>query len=598
MKFTYFKFRNFKGIEDEKLVLAQRTNSKIFSLVGLNESGKTTILEAMNFFSHKPESLDMLGIESYSVEDIHSLIPINKRDKFNDKITIEAGLEISEELVSEIKTKFKRELNIRITKCGNQVTYTQNYHFKNSIHQPEKDESWWTFPMSGKKGKQRKERELDNSTRLTANSIIKANIPSILYFPNFLFEFPERIYIDESLDDAKHKFYQKIIQDILDSLKNETNIKEHLLSRIESEDPNEKRNLESLKGKMEARLTRVIFKTWNEIFNKQITKKEIKLNIDKDGTGSFVEFKIKDDIDTFRVHERSLGFRWFFVYILLTQFRSYRKGKGNALFLFDEPASNLHPSAQIELLNSFENLPGVLYTTHSHYLINPKWLENTYVIKNRGIDYDNEEDFNPQNTDVRIYKYREFATNYPNQTNYFQPILEVLDYRPTNLELVPKAVLLEGKTDFYLLSYYQNVLSKEGYDISFIPGTSASNLESLISLYLGWGKTFVIILDSDKEGKKQRTRYIDNFGEYISDIIQTLEDVNPLWSNHKLESLLKKSEILEIQKMQYPDSGRINKKLFHRSVQELLINKTTYDFSSETIENFEGYMEFVIGKLA
>ena len=50
------------------------------------------------------------------------------------------------------------------------------------------------------------------------------------------------------------------------------------------------------------------------------------------------------------------------------------------LFLFDEPASNLHPTAQAALLASLEKLSEnavVIYTTHSHHLINPLWLETT-----------------------------------------------------------------------------------------------------------------------------------------------------------------------------------------------------------------------------
>lgn len=593
MKFTYFRFKNFKGIENEKLDLSKISNSKIFSLVGLNESGKTTILEAINFFSHKPESLDVLELDNYKVDDIHSLIPINKRDNFNDTIEIEAGLEIENELIEEIKKEFKSKHDITITKCGNKVSYTQKYHFKNSIHLEDKNESLWTFPMAGKEGRQKKERNLSNDIRLTANTMIKAKMPSILYFPNFLFEFPERVYLDENIEEPKHLFYQNIIQDILDSLNNETNVKDHLVKRIQSFDQNEKRNLESLKGKMEAQLTRVIFKTWNEIFNKQITKKEIKLILDKDERSPYIEFNIKDDIDTFRINERSLGFRWFFVYILLTQFRSYRKVNSNALFIFDEPASNLHPSAQTELLNSFENLPNVLYTTHSHYLINPKWLENTFVIKNSGIDYENEEDFNPRKTDVNIYKYRQFASEFPDQTNYFQPILEVLDYRPTNLELVPKAVLLEGKTDFYVLKYFQDVIKKYKRPIAFIPGTSASNLASLISLYLGWGRKFLVILDSDKEGNQQKERYIELFGETIRNQILTYQEIDSDWKNFKIESLFKKDELLEIQKTNYPDSQNFSKKLFHRTIQELLISNLEIKLSKETEENFIKYIEYI-----
>src|SRR5690606_25717920 len=105
----------FKGIEDQTVDLTRNVGSNIFTLVGLNESGKTTILEAINYFAHKPESLDVLGLDSYEIEDIHNIIPINKRDNFNDSIRIEAGLELSDDEINEIKKEYKNQLKIELT---------------------------------------------------------------------------------------------------------------------------------------------------------------------------------------------------------------------------------------------------------------------------------------------------------------------------------------------------------------------------------------------------------------------------------------------------------------------------------------------------
>lgn len=595
MKFTYFKFENFKGIENQTLKLTNGAN--IFTLVGLNESGKTTILEAINFFKYKQESLDVLGLESYSIENIHDLIPINKRDNFNSAITIEAGLELSSDEIDTIKKNIYKEKEIVVTNCSSNVIYTQTYHFENSIHIPAKDKSLWTFGISGKKKRAQKIRQLENEDKLIANKYLIKNIPSILYFPNFLFEFPEKIYLDSKIDDAKHHFYQQIIQDVLDSLNNETNINEHLISRVLSDDKNEKRNLNSLKGKMERQLSKIIFESWNDIFNKKISQKEITLEFDDDEKGVYIEFNIKDDVDIYRINERSLGFRWFFVYILLTQFRNYRKQKSNAFFLFDEPASNLHPSAQSELLKSFENLPNVLYTTHSHYLINPKWLESTYVVKNKGIDYENESDYNAKNTDVSVMKYREFASRFPSQTSYFQPILEILEYKPANLELVPKVILTEGKNDFYTFNYYQTTIKKYKLPIKIVPGVSSSNLTNLISLYLGWGTRFVILLDSDEAGIKEKERYIELFGNSIEDILITYQDIDTTWSNFETEDLFSKADQKNIQFTNYPKDTKYNKKTFNRSIQENYAIGKIMTLENETMDNFKKALDFLKEKL-
>ncbi|MBU3660360.1 MAG: hypothetical protein FGM14_10845 [Flavobacteriales bacterium] len=597
MKFTYFEFNNFKGITNQRIDLSKNPNTNIYTLVGLNESGKTTILEAINFFSHKPESLDVLKLDSYKIEDIHNLIPINKRDNFNDSIVIEAGLELSDNDIKQIKEIYKKN-GLLVNECSNTVSYTQKYYFKNSIHQKNEDKSTWEFWAKGKKNNETVERNLTNDENLVVNrEFIKPNIPSILYFPNFLFEFPEKIYLDKDIDDDKHLFYQKIIQDVLDSLNNDTNIKEHLIDRINSDDKNEKRNLNSLLGKMNSQLTKIIFSFWNDIFQKKINDKEIVINADTDEKGTFIEFNIKDNVDTYSIHERSLGFRWFFVYILFTQFRSYRKLNNNAFFLFDEPASNLHPSAQQELLKSFKNLHSVMYTTHSHYLINPMWLESTYVVKNKGVDYENEIDSLAKNTDISIMKYREFANKNPSQTSYFQPILEILEYRPANLELVPKVVLTEGKNDFYTLNYYQKTIKEYKKQIKSVPGISSSNLTNLISLYIGWGANFVVLLDSDKAGIKEQKRYIDIFGDSIKDVIITYADIDPNWINFETENLFDMSDRINIQSLDYSDKTVYEKKHFNKCILEQYLANKKISLSKETHKNFKKVLDFLKEKL-
>ncbi len=593
MKYTYFKFENFKGIKSGILDFRRNPNSKVFTLVGLNESGKTTILEAINYFKYNPESLSALELQNYEVTDIHNLVPIGDRDNFNGNIMIQAGIELDDSDIKEIKKAFKEEIDLELTDFSNQITYTQKYYFENSIHKSEKDELLWSYDFSGKKGRQRKVRKLNNADALVANEIIKKRLPSILYFPNFLFEFPERIYLDTEIASSKDKYYQTLIQDILDSLSNNTNIETHITKRILSNDDIDRRNLNSLIGKMEGKLTSVIFSSWNQILNKQIKNTEVKLLYGKDEQGAYLEFNIKDDIDTYRITERSLGFRWFFVYVLLTQFRTYRKDNKNVLFLFDEPAFNLHPSAQSELLKSFENLTRVLYSTHSHYLINPNWLESTYVIKNEAIDYEKEELYDPKKTDIKIFKYRNFVSEYPDETSFFQPILDVLDYRPSKLDLVPNSIICEGKNDYYTYNWLNLNLENRYNEQFFIPCTGSSKMENLISLFLGWGKNFIVLLDSDQEGEDQKRRYIEEYGLALENIIFTYKDIKDDWTNYETESLFSKEQKLKIIQHYHPEAKRATKKSFNRTIQELNMNSEKLDLEKETISNFERVFKFV-----
>ena len=50
MRFTRFEIKNFKGVE-HAIVDLNPAGAHIATLIGLNESGKTTILEAISQFS-------------------------------------------------------------------------------------------------------------------------------------------------------------------------------------------------------------------------------------------------------------------------------------------------------------------------------------------------------------------------------------------------------------------------------------------------------------------------------------------------------------------------------------------------------------------
>jgi predicted ATP-dependent endonuclease of OLD family len=58
MKYTKFTIKNFKGIKKIELDLAGMPSSNIFSLVGLNESGKTSIPEAISLLQNRRSDTD------------------------------------------------------------------------------------------------------------------------------------------------------------------------------------------------------------------------------------------------------------------------------------------------------------------------------------------------------------------------------------------------------------------------------------------------------------------------------------------------------------------------------------------------------------
>src|SRR5690606_12065878 len=136
-------------------------------------------------------------------------------------------------------------------------------------------------------------------------------LPSILYFPNFLFEFPDRIYL-EDIGQAQemHSFYCLVLQDILDALDNSLNLKTHVLDRAKSSEPSDKKALEGLLLEMGRNVTTTVFQAWNRIFGREMSSKKIVIKCDTDESQrAYIQFQLEDSDGFYFINERSLGFR-------------------------------------------------------------------------------------------------------------------------------------------------------------------------------------------------------------------------------------------------------------------------------------------------
>ncbi|MEI9910985.1 MAG: hypothetical protein WDO71_15725 [Bacteroidota bacterium] len=105
------------------------------------------------------------------------------------------------------------------------------------------------------------------------------------------------------------------------------------------------------------------------------------------------------------------------------------------------------------------------------------------------------------------------------------------------------------------------------------------------------------MLDSDKEGGKQKDRYIDKFGIIVESRIFTLEDIDPSWKKYKMEKLFDNAEALQFQQTTYPSASSLNKTHFNRTIQECLINRRSFAFSEQTKNNISEVLTFLSNKL-
>jgi hypothetical protein len=115
-----------------------------------------------------------------------------------------------------------------------------------------------------------------------------------------------------------------------------------------------------------------------------------------------------------------------------------------------------------------------------------------------------------ESLDTKATPYRSFVNNHPGQTSYFQPILDRLEVVPSRFDAHKASIVLEGKSDYYILRYAQRMLSLP--DLPLLPGLGAGTFGALAALHAGWNLNFLFLLDGDSQGKTERNRYFEDFG--------------------------------------------------------------------------------------
>lgn len=588
MRYTSFYINNYKGIRGLTLDLERQPLTNVTTLVGLNESGKTTILEAISLFQ--------TGIEKAKR---HELIPKAEKSNFNDLIIIEATIGL-DDIDQKVLFKHCQSLELREIDPINYLTIRLIYRFENSQFMDESPSYHPYFELNAVKKNHSNKRRFGRSSEEYKSlwRLIYDKLPSIIYYPNFLFDFPFRIYLEISPNESEEQVtYRNVINDIMDTVGEGLDIQKHIIDRIRSKDPGIEEALESTIDQMSARITNVVFSAWRELFDEKGKEIKLKYGLDQEKDLCYLEVKLKEGTNSFQIAERSLGFKWFFTFLLFTEFRKNRANQhGEILFLLDEPASNLHSTAQKNLLKTFENLVTnckLIYTTHSHHLINPKWLSGAYIVRNKSLDYEKEFTFDTGKTDVEAIVYKQFVVEHREQRTYYQPILDALEYQPGLLEEVPNIILTEGKNDYYTFRYLNEVILDKKYEqLNFYPGNGADRNNQIIAMYLAWNRSFTILLDGDKAGMDAKRRYIQEFGEVVKPFIFTLADIDEHFT-FPTEHLFSEAERLEITQNFDPKATAFNKSQFNTALQQLLVSEEHKELDSETIARFEKILNFL-----
>jgi hypothetical protein len=124
-------------------------------------------------------------------------------------------------------------------------------------------------------------------------------------------------------------------------------------------------------------------------------------------------------------------------------------------------------------------------------------------------------------------------------------VIDRLQYVAPEIVGTSPCVILEGISDYYAL---KAAALRSGCKLGFnlIPGVGSSASGNLISLLMGRGEKFIVLLDDDKEGRKARDRYRE---EWIlpEQMVITLADIDASFEGMALETLVGKDSLVVAQ---------------------------------------------------
>ncbi|MET3731471.1 ATP-dependent nuclease [Moheibacter stercoris] len=534
MIYKNFTIENFKGIENVTINLIK---DDLVLLLGLNESGKTTILKAIETFDYLNDVDDdkfFRSIRNKSDVNSNNSAKITATIELDEKVTIDEFKGLIKSATDKEKEVQNLEAFLHDINKNKQVVISRIIPFKKGNPQKYYYEFETEHPY-----------KTNNFSRVIAQEFVR-KCPYIIYFEDFKDRIPEKIFTSRTNDAFNEDWY-----DIIDGLFYNTN-KEYSIEQFKKlyskSNPREKDAITVLK-RVNKTLNQSFSDKWKELSGvKDIEETELAYNSSR----SFFEISITDtDGTTFSVDERSKGALWYLSFLMKTEFRrkKLRVNSGKPIFLIDEPASNLHSTAQQNMIGDFQKLvedTSVIYSTHSQYLISLENIKTTYIVERK-------------DGDISSTLWSNFIKSNHSNISYYQPLANILNIIPNNFDIPwKKAVITEGPSDMNVLNVIFDTICNKKKDFVVYPGTSANNLAPLISLNLGWGADFKVLLDSDKEGKKAKERYLKEF-----DLREDQIAVLPL-QDHTIENYFTKEEKLAIYNLAFDTvkQDKVNKKEF------------------------------------
>lgn len=517
MKLLNVSIEKYKCIETTQSFDVQED---ITILVGMNESGKTSVLESIaktNYFQDdsdfkfntthdyprkEKKKVDKSGVTpiaitcTYEITDglkkqIEEIIGKNilltdqikistKYDNKSTWIDLKTNKESFLTQILKKKNIFSKDLLSRLIKINTEkelneiiTTFKDSMYIDGLTFLKEFFKNSWNW-------------QNDFLGEYIARKFIKPSLPKFLYYDEY-YSLPPRINIEKlsrnELDGDEYKTAKALFElaDINTSELIASEDFEDFIAELEA---------------TEATISDELFKYWKTNENLNITFKIDKITeTDRSNNTRIVEhvldIRVRHKGVSLSLKNRSKGFNWFFSF--LVWFKRIQENKDSKyILLLDEPGLNLHASAQRDLLRFLEDLSEdyqIIYTTHSPFMIpelNLNRIRTVLETNNGTVISDTIQEKDPD-------------TLFPLQAALGYDIAQ-------NLFISEKNLLVEGVSDMIYLQIISSILESMGKehlrnDITIVPTGGLDKVASFISLMRGNDLDIACLLDTPNDAK-------------------------------------------------------------------------------------------------
>ena len=257
------------------------------------------------------------------------------------------------------------------------------------------------------------------------------------------------------------------------------------------------------------------------------------------------------------LNRRAEGFKWTFSFIVNFAAETQRAELKEAILLLDEPARNLHPTQQMGISDLLKNLAGsnqVLYATHSPFMIFDYTPGNLLVVE----------------LDKRKHLSRIFYDYWNADDKTLTPILyglsrgqvESIVDREIGTNSRP-VIIVETMSDSMYLNAFDKFLQDPNISMNPLNVVAAYNKNSVLPLaifYRNHGYRTFILLDNTEESKQISAQLVSNEFSPIQTIFFELE-------GKKIESI---EDYIVLEDYLHPVNQTYEIKLRHEGFSNLM----------------------------